>query len=88
MMEQLFASGHAIDIVLAVLAIEAIWLHRRNWALRDIMTTLGPAVLILLGTRAALTGAAWIWVSLPLAASFPLHLADLVRQTKKAGTGR
>lgn len=86
MMKQLFASGHAVDIVLAVLAIEAIWLYRRNWALRDIITTLGPAVLILLGTRAALTGASWIWVSLPLAASFPLHLADLARQTKKAGT--
>jgi hypothetical protein len=85
-MDELFASGHAVDIVLAVLGIEAIWLRRRGWAIRDIITTLGPAVLILLGTRAALTGASWIWVSLPLAASFPLHLADLARQTKKAGT--
>ncbi len=82
-MDELFASGHAVDIVLAVLAAEAIWLRRRGWSFRDIVTTLGPAVLILLGTRAALTGSSWIWVSLPLAASFPLHLADLVRQTKK-----
>lgn len=85
-MEQLFASGHAVDIVLVVLAIEALWLRRLGWAIPAIITTLGSAALILLGARAALTGAAWYWIALPLAASFPLHLADLKRQAKKAGT--
>lgn len=79
-MEELFASGHAVDIVLAVLAIEALWLLRSGWRPGTIATTLLPAALILLGTRAALTGAEWYWIALPLAASFPVHLADLRRQ--------
>jgi hypothetical protein len=38
---------------------------------------LGPAALIVLGLRAALVGAPWWMVALPLAASLPLHLMDL-----------
>jgi hypothetical protein len=83
-MEEFFSSGHAIDVVLAVLAVEAALLKRRGWRSVAILTTLGPAVLMMLGTRAALTGAAWIWIALPLAASFPLHLADLRRQATKS----
>ncbi|MFW2350899.1 hypothetical protein [Qipengyuania sp.] len=79
-MAELFASGHAVDIVLLVLAIEAIWLSRRGWPWSDIATTLLPAALILLGTRAALVGASWIWIATPLALSFPVHLADLKRR--------
>ena len=37
-------------------------------------------VLMMLALRAALTGAAWQWIALPLVLSFPLHLADLVRR--------
>ena len=33
--------------------------------------------LIVLGLRAALVGAEWYWVSLPVALAFPLHLLDL-----------
>jgi hypothetical protein len=79
-MEWLFASGHAADMVLTVLAIEAVWLHRRGWRWRDIATTLGPAMLIVLGLRGALVGAPWYWIALPLALSFPLHLADVWRR--------
>jgi hypothetical protein len=74
----LFASGHAADIVLAVLALEALWLRlAKGWRGLEIAALLGPAVLIVLGLRAALVGAAWWWVALPLAASLPLHLHDL-----------
>ncbi|GAB5348305.1 hypothetical protein [Alteriqipengyuania sp. 357] len=76
-MEALFASGHAADIVLAVLALEAVLLARRGWGVGEILGLLGPAALIVLGLRAALTGAEWHWVSLPLALAFPLHLLDL-----------
>ena len=37
MMETLFASGHAADIVLGVLAIEALILARRGWAFTAII---------------------------------------------------
>jgi hypothetical protein len=63
-----------------VLAIEAVWLNRRRWRWRDIATTLGPAMLIVLGLRAALVGASWPWIAIPLALSFPLHLADVLRR--------
>ena len=77
MMEALFASGHAADIVLGVLAVEAVILARRGWSLTTIIGLIGPAALIVLGLRAALVGAEWYWVSLPVALAFPLHLLDL-----------
>lgn len=72
-----FASGHAADLVLAVLAIEAVWLKSRGWTWGAIAGLLGPAAFIILGVRAALVGADWYWVAIPLALSFPLHLMDL-----------
>ena len=72
-----FASGHGADVVLAVLAAEAVWLKTRGWGIGAILGLLGPAALIVLGLRAALVGADWWWVAIPLALSFPLHLMDL-----------
>ena len=79
-MEALFARGHAADIVLAVLALEAGWLAPRGWRIGEITGLLGPAALMMLGLRAALTGAEWYWVSLPIALAFPLHAIDLRRR--------
>jgi hypothetical protein len=75
--ESFFASGHAVDLVLAVLAVEAVWLMVRGNPPRAVLAMLLPAALILLGLRAALTGMAWPWVAIPLALSFPVHLIDL-----------
>jgi hypothetical protein len=78
MIEALFTSGHAADVVLGVLAAEAVWLRAvRGWRWSAVLGLLGPAALIVLGLRAALVGAAWWWIALPLAASLPLHLMDL-----------
>jgi len=76
--DMLFQSGHAADVILGVLAIEALWLRiAGGWRWTAIFGLLGPAALIVLGLRAALVGAAWWWIALPLAASLPLHLMDL-----------
>ena len=75
--EAFFASGHAADLVLAVLAIEAIWLKTRGWRWSRIVGLIGPAVFIVLALRAALIGAGWEWVAVLLALSLPLHLIDL-----------
>jgi hypothetical protein len=75
-----FASGHAADFVLAVLALELPLLLRAGRRLGDVLLLLLPAALMMLGLRAALIGASWPWVALPLAASFPVHLADLLRR--------
>lgn len=77
MIESFFASGHAADLVLAVLAIEAVWLRMRGWAVVKVVGLIAPAVFIVLALRAALVGAAWWWVAGLLALSLPVHLMDL-----------
>lgn len=77
MFESLFASGHAADLVLGVLLVEAVWLKTRGWSFTRIIGLVGPAVFIVLALRAALVGAGWEWVAVLLALSFPLHLIDL-----------
>lgn len=85
MIADLFASGHAADVILAVLGLEAVWLRRaRGMPVRAIAGLIGPAVLIVLGLRAALVGADWWWIALPLAASLPLHLYDLKARLQPA----
>ena len=79
-MSWLFASGHAVDIVLAVIAVELAWLMRAGWRSTDALLRLGPGVLMLVALRGALTGLDWYWIALPLALSFPIHLADLARR--------
>ncbi len=81
MIERLFDSGRAADIVLAVMLVEALWLvARRGWRIADALTLLLPGALILLALRAALAGLDWRWIALPLMLSFPAHLADVARR--------
>ncbi|MFN3619302.1 hypothetical protein [Sphingorhabdus sp.] len=79
-MEQFFASGRAVDVVLAVLVVEALWLRLRGQQWVDISPALLPAILMMLGLRAALTGMDWPFISFPLALAFPVHLYDMHRR--------
>ncbi|GGC34831.1 hypothetical protein GCM10011371_22770 [Novosphingobium marinum] len=81
-MEALFRSGHAADIVMTVLILEAVWLILRGWRAIDVVLLILPAVLIVASLRAALVGASWPWIALPLALSFPVHVADLLRRRR------
>ena len=76
----LFASGHAADLILIVLAAEFVWLVARGGKAVDVALALGPAVFIVLALRGALTGADWPLIALPLMLSFPVHIADLSRR--------
>jgi hypothetical protein len=83
--EQLFTTGRAVDLILAVMFVEAAWLmsrpsFRTPTARLDLLVALAPGALILLALRAALTGADWRWIALALAASFPAHILDLQRR--------
>lgn len=80
-----FASGHAADLILLVLAAEFAWLVMRGTRAIDAALVLGPAVFIVLALRGALTGADWPMIALPLMLSFPVHLADLKRRGMLAG---
>jgi hypothetical protein len=82
-LETLFATGHAADIVLAALLLEALWLRWRGWRVGDLLTMLLPAGLIVVGLRAALVGAEWPWISAPIALSFPVHIADVLRRSRR-----
>ncbi|MDK2755440.1 MAG: hypothetical protein KYX66_01755 [Blastomonas fulva] len=75
-----FASGHAADLILAVLAAEFVWLVMRGGKPLDVALALGPAVFIVIALRGALTGADWPLIALPLMLSFPVHIADLMRR--------
>ncbi len=78
---RLFASGHAVDLVLAVMLAEAAYLlARRRRPAIDLLLALAPGALLLLALRAALTQMGWEWVALFVALSFPAHLADLRRR--------
>lgn len=82
----LFASGRAVDFVLLVLVIEALWLTMRRRG--DVLPALVPGALILLAVRAALTGSEWWVVAGWLALSLPAHLYDLRRRLTSASSDR
>jgi hypothetical protein len=77
-MHELFSSGHVIDLVIAILALEALllkgWLrHRRTLPWPTLMAGLG----LLLSWRVAQAGAPWFWVAVPLAAAGLAHALDV-----------
>jgi hypothetical protein len=76
-MTDLFGSGHAIDIAIAVLALEVLLLcgvMRRGLAL---LPTLLAGLGLLLAWRVAHGGATWFWIALPLMAAGVAHGWDL-----------
>ncbi len=93
-MSELFASGRAVDVVLALMALEALalalyWrLRRRGIAGVDLAVSLLAGAALLLALRAALTGAAWPWVAGWLAAALGAHVADLARRWRTADRAR
>ncbi len=74
--ESFILSARAVDLVLIVLLAEAAWLALRRRP-REVLLALLPGGLILLALRAALGGGPWWAIALLLAASLPVHLADL-----------
>jgi len=80
-MSAFFASGHAVDLILIIMAAEAAFLlTAKRMSPYALLLVFGPGVCILLGARAALVGVEWWWIAMALAASFPLHLLDLRRR--------
>ncbi|QGN56364.1 hypothetical protein GKE62_08475 [Novosphingobium sp. Gsoil 351] len=67
-----------------MLAVEAFWLVARGREALPVALLLLPAVLLIVALRGALTGAAWPWIALPLALSFPVHLADVKRRGRSS----
>jgi hypothetical protein len=82
-MSALFASGRIIDLILVMVVLEAaalaVW-HRRTGrgvAPGAMAATIGSGAALMLAVRAALVGAWWGWVAMPLLAALLAHLVDL-----------
>lgn len=88
-MQEFFNSGAAAELILLVLLVEAaaITLHHRitgrGLALRDILPFLLAGAAFALSLRAALTGAGWHYVALPLLGALAAHGWDLVRRWRR-----
>ncbi len=82
-MSALFETGHIIDVILALVALEAaaLVLYRRRTgkgpSVAQVAGLLFAGVFLMLALRAALTGAGWTSVAFWLSASLIAHLADL-----------
>src|SRR6476619_3759940 len=82
-MATLFSSGRVIDLVIALVVLEALTLCAyhlatgRGLAPAQFAANLAAGLCLLLAVRAALTSAGWVWVALSLALSRLAHLADL-----------
>jgi len=90
-MSDFFESGRVVDLILAVMAVEFIFLMARGGSPKlvkagRLLLAFAPGICLLLALRAALTDAGWIWIAMWLAASFPFHIADLVVRSPSRGS--
>lgn len=82
-MADLFASGRLIDLILALVVIEAIALtlvHRLTGtgvAPHDLIGLLLAGAFLLVAVRLALTDADWVWIGFWLGLALCAHLVDL-----------
>ena len=88
-MADFFASGRVADLILLMLALEGAalgaWHHRtgRGIAFRAILPFLLAGAAFALSLRAALTGAGWPLVALPLMGAFGAHLWDIAARWRR-----
>ncbi|HEU4408967.1 MAG TPA: hypothetical protein VFS43_27150 [Polyangiaceae bacterium] len=88
-MKELFASGAPVDLALAVVGVEIVvllaWRRRGGPGLRplDLLGQLLAGAMLMLALRCALTGADYRWTATFFGASFPAHLFDLARRTRR-----
>lgn len=82
-MEALFTSGRIVELILAVMLLEAIalmaWRRRRGRGPGrvGVLVNLGAGACLVLALRACLVGAGWPWIALWLALAFCAHAGDL-----------
>ena len=78
-MAALFSSGHIIDLILLLVAVEAVILVRRRdaWPL-PLLCNLTSGAALMLALRAALTVADWTAIALCLAVSGLAHGTEMV----------
>jgi hypothetical protein len=87
-LEWLISSGRIADVILVVVACEAIvtlWVIGRSSGLaacRGPLAGLAAGASLILALRAALTGAGWPFVALFLSFGFVSHIAEVMWRTR------
>lgn len=88
-MTELFTSGRAADVVLALVVVELVALgvlHRRTGrglALRDLLPTALSGAGLVLALRASLTSQPAFWVGFWLVVALAAHGVDLARRWQR-----
>ncbi len=87
-MAELFASGHIVDLILGLMALEALTLVtvgrlRANGAGAALACNLAAGAALMVALRCALTGAHWHWLALALLAALAGHLGDLALRGRR-----
>ena len=88
-MQEMFANGRIIDVILLLMVAEAavLGLYNRRTGrglpARQVVTVLMAGGLLMLALQAALTGAAWSSVALFLGLGLIAHLADLAGRWRR-----
>lgn len=82
-MEDLFASGRIVDIIIALMVVEAIVLiayHKstgQGIKVPQVLSNLLAGICLFLALRLAITDAHWTWIGVALAAALAAHVLDL-----------
>lgn len=82
-MAHLFNDGRMIDIAIAVLLFEVLWMWpvaRRRATLMALLPTLLSGLMLMFAWRFTQAGLAWTWIALPLMAAGAAHGWDLWRR--------
>jgi len=88
-MSELFASGRVVDLLLALLALEAAFISihhartRRGAGLRNVAGSLLAGAFLMFALRAALVGDSWRGIEPWLVAALIVHVADLWQRLPK-----
>ena len=87
-MADLFASGRIVDLILALVALEAVLLiafrrrRIRGPTRTDLLAMLVPGIFLMLALRGALIDAHWTWIAGCLFLSLISHVTDLWRRCR------
>jgi hypothetical protein len=86
MLAELFQDGIIVDLILIVVAVEAVallFLRRglhKGPAVRDWLPNLLSGTALLVALRLSMAQAAWTWVAVALAFSLVAHVTDMARR--------